>query len=586
MALFFPLLVSAISVPWDRPYVGRVSPINIADGVHVNASSTFDNTLRVNNDLTISGGITSKLIFPTVYTTGNYSAEYYDGGLNTGGEGNDTFQLGYNLSDTLYVGKVASEPQMYLGFESNWRTTNYGGATVTETYIRNLIPNTSNYLEPFFTTTNRNTNTIEETKLNGSLISFGDGEYGITGPFVQMASTTGITILSADNGQGIFINDTSGLTYGSSITHHATSPFRLTTLTSKGGAGSWRGAFNFDVNYNAGSTFTAATIRANTDGTTANIGIGNTTPSSTLEVAGSFNSWTTGRFGGALTLAGITGSTQCLNVNTNGLVSGTGSACGSGGAPGAWQAFSANVLTPTNTAATILVNSTDTTASSTITRFNANTATTSDLHNFGKVGAGDSTWVFVDNNVETFAFGNDDSANRLVISSGAVLGTGDLYTLSATEATTTVNVVFSNLEQVTGGTNNALCIDGNNEVLEETTDVCAVSSRRFKKDIARLTVSASDILDRLEVVSFSMIDDEESDYQNVKYGLIAEDVAAIDPHLVQYGVDGLPRTLDDRAILALLVKAMQERKDPPAKFNWLYMSWVVLIPLILWRKRE
>lgn len=40
------------------------------------------------------------------------------------------------------------------------------------------------------------------------------------------------------------------------------------------------------------------------------------------------------QLGGSLTLAGITGSTQCLHVNAAGLVSGTGSDCGSGGGSG------------------------------------------------------------------------------------------------------------------------------------------------------------------------------------------------------------------------------------------------------------
>ncbi|RJQ29944.1 hypothetical protein C4571_00250, partial [Candidatus Parcubacteria bacterium] len=47
-----------------------------------------------------------------------------------------------------------------------------------------------------------------------------------------------------------------------------------------------------------------------------------------LDVAG------TGRFTGVLTLGNITGSTQCLQVDTNGNISGTGAACGSGGGGG------------------------------------------------------------------------------------------------------------------------------------------------------------------------------------------------------------------------------------------------------------
>lgn len=52
----------------------------------------------------------------------------------------------------------------------------------------------------------------------------------------------------------------------------------------------------------------------------------------------------------ALTIAGITGSTQCLHVNTSGVVSGTGSDCGSGGS----TAFSA-LTSSTNTTAAMVV---------------------------------------------------------------------------------------------------------------------------------------------------------------------------------------------------------------------------------------
>lgn len=58
-----------------------------------------------------------------------------------------------------------------------------------------------------------------------------------------------------------------------------------------------------------------------------------------------------------LTLSGITGSTQCLHVNTSGVVTGTGSDCGSGSSGSTfgktWEIiaglFGANVLSPTTT---------------------------------------------------------------------------------------------------------------------------------------------------------------------------------------------------------------------------------------------
>src|SRR3989344_4790819 len=78
------------------------------------------------------------------------------------------------------------------------------------------------------------------------------------------------------------------------------------------------------------------------------VGIGTTTPYAQLSVEGRIAA--TG-----LTIAGVTGSTQCLHVDANGVVTGTGSDCGaaSGGAAYDWlqqsDTFGINSLTPTTT---------------------------------------------------------------------------------------------------------------------------------------------------------------------------------------------------------------------------------------------
>src|ERR1017187_4390497 len=59
---------------------------------------------------------------------------------------------------------------------------------------------------------------------------------------------------------------------------------------------------------------------------TGSLGIGNT--NTTSITIGQLGQGVT--FPGNLILSGITGSIQCLQVNTSGQVSGTGSACGSG----------------------------------------------------------------------------------------------------------------------------------------------------------------------------------------------------------------------------------------------------------------
>lgn len=119
----------------------------------------------------------------------------------------------------------------------------------------------------------------------------------------------------------------------------------------------------------------------------------------------------------------------------------------------------------------------------------------------------------------------------------------------------------STLGTATGGSNHAACINSSTyELLRETTSVCTVSSAKFKKDIKPLGVKALDLIKKLNPITYSYKEDTSSDYKDTKYGFIAEEVANVDPHFAEYGTDGNPRTLDDRAIISTLVKAVQEQQ--------------------------
>lgn len=116
--------------------------------------------------------------------------------------GNDLLRTGYNLSSTVYAPSDNTEPQAYLGFESNYLL---GGTTpVAEIYLRYAgIGNTggsqnqaTGYVEALYSSFDRATNDIIRTSLYGETITFGSTDQTITGLSVDN-STGNVTINGA-----------------------------------------------------------------------------------------------------------------------------------------------------------------------------------------------------------------------------------------------------------------------------------------------------------------------------------------------------------------------------------------------------
>lgn len=184
-------------------------------------------------------------------------------------------------------------------------------------------------------------------------------------------------------------------------------------------------------------------------------------------------------------------------------------------------------------------------------------------------GAGVAQWTFANEGgnlyfATTTVAGNATStpAAFTIMNSGKgfFIATGTPgMTGGATGLEVAGTVFLHGLTSATGGTNEPLCITAApNQVIEETTTVCAVSSRVFKHDITELTVPALEMVSQMSPVVYSYNDDMASDYQDRKFGFIAEDMAAIDPHLAEYGSEGEIRNLDDRGIMAVVVQAFQD----------------------------
>ncbi len=86
----------------------------------------------------------------------------------------------------------------------------------------------------------------------------------------------------------------------------------------------------------------------------------------------------------------------------------------------------------------------------------------------------------------------------------------------------------------------------------------ATSSLRFKEDVADMG-AASDALMRLRPVTFHYRAEYDDGQRLLQYGLIAEEVAKVDPGLVEYDADGKPFTVRYQFVNAMLLGEVQKQ---------------------------
>jgi len=86
----------------------------------------------------------------------------------------------------------------------------------------------------------------------------------------------------------------------------------------------------------------------------------------------------------------------------------------------------------------------------------------------------------------------------------------------------------------------------------------ATSSLRFKEDVTDMG-GASDVLMKLRPVTFHYKAPYDDGQRVLQYGLIAEEVAAIEPGLVQLGDDGQPLTVRYHFVNAMLLGEVQKQ---------------------------
>ncbi|MFO0718755.1 MAG: DUF5011 domain-containing protein [Candidatus Paceibacterota bacterium] len=181
-------------------------------------------------------------------------------------------------------------------------------------------------------------------------------------------------------------------------------------------------------------------------------------------------------------------------------------------------------------------------------------------------GTGDSNMQFANDN-DAWSIGYSSANKAFNIASSTSISTNVGFTITKGTSlavgigTTTpwkafsVNgaVGFDGLTSSIGA--GSLCLTSNKEVVYNSgTDACLSSLRSTKHDITALQVDALSLINGLESVSFVYNDGD----GRVRYGFIAEDTAAVDPHLSTYNEFGNLSGIDDRAIASISVKAIKQ----------------------------
>jgi hypothetical protein len=85
------------------------------------------------------------------------------------------------------------------------------------------------------------------------------------------------------------------------------------------------------------------------------------------------------------------------------------------------------------------------------------------------------------------------------------------------------------------------------------------SSIRYKDDVADMA-GASDELMRLRPVTFHYTPPYDDGSRLLQYGLIAEEVAGVDPGLVQFTPEGAPQTVRYHFLVPMLVNEVQKQR--------------------------
>src|SRR3990167_3285337 len=376
--------------PWEQLFANTLSPTNTSAGIFVNASSTFNSTLRVNATSTLDGNLFSENVASSVIASGQAITADIAGHLRVGGSFPSIY--GQDTTDglTLYAANDAGSEalvqitgvNLYLGHGTGGNVI-IQGVSQSALLDVSVLTDTRTFTFPDATGTFCLTVTCAPTGFQGawqkvSGVNALSPTNTALGILINAASST-ITTLFTNNATSTATTTAQGLKVGNlvscdTVNTTAEGHFICGSDADSGGGGG-NGSWQIVATNVLAPTNTAAGILVNSASSSI----------STLRVSNSLNASTT--MIGTLNLSGgsitnyfgtaCTGNDFLQDIADNGAFTCT-TATGSGapGQNGAWQIVATNTLSPTNTAAGILVNSASSSIS-TLRISNALNATTS-----------------------------------------------------------------------------------------------------------------------------------------------------------------------------------------------------------------
>lgn len=317
-------------------------------------------TTTPNDKLTISGGGVT-FTSGTAVTAGNYQITrdadatnqlHFNVPTGAGMEWsiNDVANIKMSSAGDVGIGANATALAKVYITKNLGNTNSYG--TLSQIYVQNTAASNASYrsIIGYLSTENALddlTGTLagfegQVAIVNNSLVSSAYGVYGLVSVGLPgFGSTPNATTVAGvagiiDTAEGTATNAISLWAQPfSTLTGTVTNAYGLKVDPPGHGTNQWTAAIGSGNSYLSGNTIFGAS----------------TTPGYTVDVRGTF-----GVFGSSTlsttTLAYITGSTQCLHVDTNGVITGTGADCGAGGASGIGTS-TANYMTFYNSATTV-----------------------------------------------------------------------------------------------------------------------------------------------------------------------------------------------------------------------------------------